>query len=124
MLDGLRLHRAVGDPVPGRTHEDARHAAKTGDAGDHQARAYKSRNAKKPGRHEEAQDRAEERKAASADLNLPLQLDWLTAVGYDGEPRTFFQASRPPSMTKASHVSSTFPARRAACPAVRAPLLQ
>ena len=52
-----------------------------------QTRADKSRNREKPGRNEQTQDRAEERKAAGADLNLPLQFDRLTAVGRDGESR-------------------------------------
>ena len=42
---------------------------------------------KKPRRNEQAQHRPEERKAAGADLHLPLQLDRLTAIGYDGQPR-------------------------------------
>ena len=41
---------------------------------------------KNQGETNRAQHRSEERKAAGADLNLPLQLDRLTAVGHDGEP--------------------------------------
>ena len=64
-----------------------RHPAETGHAGHHQARADKRRNGEKPWRNEQTQHRSEERQAAGADLHLPLQLDRLTAVGYDGQPR-------------------------------------
>ena len=78
----------------------------------------------KPGRHEQAQHRAEERKAAGADLHLPLQLDRLTAVGHDGEPRLLpgIETALDDEGLAASHPLSA--ASRAACPAVRAPLLQ
>jgi hypothetical protein len=52
-----------------------------------------------------------------------LRCSALTIPVYNGSP-AFFQASKPPSRTKASQAPPTFCASRKALPAVRAPLLQ